>query len=203
MLLNKDKAYIIDGFVFKNYIHLTDKELKLVLEWRNDDSVRTKMYNPQPISFDNHVRFVKGLINREDCMYWIVSVDGLYIGTTNITHINIEEKSCELGYLLSPDKVGSGYGYDFAIARQKLLHELGIRYAYGNMRSDNIQAILISEYFGSKKEGIQYMNIMGEMVKFYNYKRDIAEAQKELCNRDMDGFVTFYKKRIKELRNEI
>ena len=53
---NQDLNY--GDFHFKNYVNLTLDEKSMVLEWRNDESIRKWMYDKEVIELQNHLSFL-------------------------------------------------------------------------------------------------------------------------------------------------
>lgn len=74
--IDKQKTYVSNGWTFKNFVMLSDEEVKNVWQWRNDESIRKWMYNSDIIPWDNHLKFIESLKNREDKYYWLVSDTG-------------------------------------------------------------------------------------------------------------------------------
>ena len=74
---------------------------RMVLDWRNSDSVRKWMRNPDKIGEPDHQRFVEKLKFDRDRHYFLVRDKGSDIGTINITRQNIHR--AEGGLLKNPD----------------------------------------------------------------------------------------------------
>lgn len=200
MNIDKNKIYEVGEFSFKNYIHLTEEEKRMVLDWRNDDSVRFKMYNSDVIPLENHLAFIDSLNKREDCYYWLVYKQDNPFGTVNIIHVDNTTSSCESGYLVDPELAGNGDGFEFAKARLQLWEQIGVKSLFGSIRIDNVQAIILTEYLGAKQIGSKYIEIQGERVLFLEYKNDLTETFKNSFNElNVKGLVRYYKNRIKEL----
>ena len=82
---------------YKNFIYLTDNEKLLVLEWRNSDRIRTKMVNQEIIRLENHLKWLEGLKQREDCKYFLFYVNDNLVGTFCYNDIDLLNKSCSCG----------------------------------------------------------------------------------------------------------
>ena len=61
MFVERNKIYSVNGYSFINFINLNEEEVSLILEWRNNASIRRYMYNKDIISLENHISFVKSL----------------------------------------------------------------------------------------------------------------------------------------------
>lgn len=93
---------------FKNYKLMNDEEIKMVHEWRNSDRIRFKMINQDIIPFESHVKWVNNLKNRNDVEYYIVNIDGKYIGSVYFTDIDFVKQCAEWGYYVNDEGVGYG-----------------------------------------------------------------------------------------------
>lgn len=80
--------------ILKDFIHLTQEEIKLVLKWRNDKSI-AKFMKTQNISLEEHLNFLSSLKTNETKKYFLVYDDENVIGV--IDFINITKLSCEFG----------------------------------------------------------------------------------------------------------
>lgn len=108
------------NLLFKNFTQISDEESALVLQMRNSDAVRLKMYNQSIISLKNHKKWIQSLAERSDCQYFLVFADSKPIGVVDFT--SITRDSCEWGYYLSPNMQLSGFG--------ALLEYYAIKYAF-------------------------------------------------------------------------
>ena len=94
---------------FMNFTQLGKEEKELVLDWRNCDSIRAQMYNKDIIPLEFHLAFIKRLENREDVYYWLVyNEKGTPIGVFDVTRVDKEKDFVEVGYYLSPKRLGDG-----------------------------------------------------------------------------------------------
>ncbi|MCV3443959.1 UDP-4-amino-4,6-dideoxy-N-acetyl-beta-L-altrosamine N-acetyltransferase [Campylobacter sp. IFREMER_LSEM_CL1097] len=80
--------------ILKDFIHLTQEEIKLVLKWRNDESI-AKFMKTQNISLEVHLNFLSSLKTNATKKYFLVYDDENIIGV--IDFINITKLSCEFG----------------------------------------------------------------------------------------------------------
>ncbi|EAL3888372.1 UDP-4-amino-4,6-dideoxy-N-acetyl-beta-L-altrosamine N-acetyltransferase [Campylobacter lari] len=80
--------------ILKDFIHLNQEEIKLVLKWRNDESV-AKFMKTQNITLKEHLSFLSSLKTNTTKKYFLVYDDKIIIGVINF--INITNNSCEFG----------------------------------------------------------------------------------------------------------
>lgn len=80
--------------VLKDFIHLNQEEIKLVLKWRNDESI-AKFMKTQNITLKEHLSFLSSLKTDTTKKYFLVYDSKQAIGV--IDFINITKLSCEFG----------------------------------------------------------------------------------------------------------
>ncbi|MBX2078140.1 UDP-4-amino-4,6-dideoxy-N-acetyl-beta-L-altrosamine N-acetyltransferase [Campylobacter peloridis] len=80
--------------ILKDFIHLTQDEIKLVLRWRNDEKIAKFMKNTN-IELDEHLNFINKLKQDNTKKYFLVFENDEPIGV--IDFININKISCEFG----------------------------------------------------------------------------------------------------------
>lgn len=143
---------------FKNFTQLTEEEKKLVWEWRNHESIRSWMYNKDIIEYDNHLQFISNLDNRKDAYYWLVfNEKEIPIGVFDITRVDYDKDFVEVGYYLSPKRLGDGL---------KLLKEclylvfnvLKIQNVYFGVHERNKNGMLLDEFLGCKFNQEEFLN---------------------------------------------
>jgi len=153
----------MDNIKLINFSDTTLKEKKLILEFRNDANIRKWMVNTQPISYENHLDYIKSLSSKNDVIYFLVKELDRYIGVINFTNI-INKQSAELGIYSNPNIKGKGtilltsiinYGFS-KFFLQKIIAQVLI---------DNQRAISLYNKFN-----------------FIEYKRDSQFIYMELTN---------------------
>lgn len=149
-MINIDKhiLYSHGSYTFKNFVDLSKEDVEMVLDWRNDSSIRQFMYNRDIISLPDHVEYVNSLNNRCDRFYWMVLRDNESIGVVDITDVDAQNAKAELGYYMSPQKKNSGIGLDFVCSLLYFLFERGIASLFGNVDANNKSALVLDEYLG-------------------------------------------------------
>ncbi|EEU8399941.1 UDP-4-amino-4,6-dideoxy-N-acetyl-beta-L-altrosamine N-acetyltransferase [Campylobacter lari] len=80
--------------ILKDFIHLNQEEIKLVLKWRNNESI-AKFMKTQNITLKEHLSFLSSLKTNTTKKYFLVYDDKIIIGVINF--INIANNSCEFG----------------------------------------------------------------------------------------------------------
>ena len=154
--IDKTKTYCVSDYCYKNFAILSDDEVRLVWEWRNDARIREWMTNHEEIPFENHLRFIESLKGRTDKYYWLVYKGNMPIAVLDIIDIDYEKEETEPGYYLNPSLLNSGEGlffnYNF---RNFLFNELGFECVKGNIKVGNNRAYTLSTFYGVKAIGLE------------------------------------------------
>ena len=145
MKIDKSKLYIIDNYVFKNFVNLTEQEKIMVWEWRNSEGIRKWMTNTETIPLENHLKFVDSLSHRDDLYYWMVYKDNNPLGVVDISSINRDNDSSETGYYLNPDYLDLGAGFEFFYYFKLFIHDsLSISKTRGLMLKGNTNSFILN-----------------------------------------------------------
>lgn len=137
---------------FKNFVNLTDEEIKLVHTERNKSVIRGKMYNQNEIPFESHREWISGLKNRSDCKYFLVFLDENPVGVVDF--IDITETSCESGSYLFESYLGSGYGI--------VLEKLSVDYIFEKLGLVQLNIAVLE----SNK------NVYKNHMKYFGFRRE-------------------------------
>lgn len=129
-----------------NFTDLTLEEKKRVLHWRNDESIRKWMYNKSLITLEDHLHYIDSLKGRSDRVYFLVRDGYKEIGVIDLTSIDPEKASAEIGLYARPGLKGVGdilmksiIEYGFNVLKLKVL--------YSNVYTDNMKAINLYKKF--------------------------------------------------------
>ena len=114
MQIDRTNTIEVGLYSYKNFVTLNKRQIDSVWEWRNHPDIRKYMYNSDIISYENHLRFLEALFEREDVAYWLVAKGERVVGVTNLTSIDLKTSRAELGYYIIPDMLNSGIGLEFA-----------------------------------------------------------------------------------------
>lgn len=108
-----DNSFTTENFKFVNYTMLTTEQLRVLLNGRNSPEVRKWMYNPEPISWEEHLNYVEFLKTRDDRIYWAIFYDNEIIGSECLNPYEPNTKVGVLGKFLFPEFQGKGLGGKF------------------------------------------------------------------------------------------
>lgn len=174
--IDKNKEYVIEDFVYTNYINLSHLQKMAIFEARNMPIVREKMYNTEPLLLESHLSFIDSLNNRNDRYYWYITKDDKYVGSFNVTDINEEECSCESGIFFKDTSLkGMNCNIRLAFNTICFMFEcLGMEKVVGYVKEGNTFNIQMNNFFGFEKEGCAngYEKISMNKTKFLTIDRE-------------------------------
>lgn len=187
---NQDLNY--GDFHFKNYVNLTLDEKSMVLEWRNDESIRKWMYDKEVIELQNHLSYIESLKNKTDRAYWLViNSQGEAIGSVSVTDLDEVKNSGEIGYYTKPDIQIPGYA--FVDACYHLFFDiLDIGRMICTVDNNNKGAKTLDSYFGCAFDKV--ITVKGNN---YCYSNNLT---KELFNSKTSYSFSDYVKYVKTCR---
>lgn len=200
MQIDKTITYRVSDYTFINFINLDEDLIKQVWQWRNAPEIREYMYNKEIIPLENHLRFVQSLRARDDVAYWLVRKGEEPIGVTNLTDINIEESSAELGYYMLPSKQNSGLGLEFAYNNFLFVFDTEIQCnsLHGAIHRSNINALVLDSYLGCDIKTEQLREPDKEFISFSASKdKFLAEAEGK---NDMRAFISYVRAHRKDFQ---
>lgn len=116
----------------KDFIHLDEKEISLVWQWRNDKKI-SQFMKTKYIDFQEHLNFIIALKKDRSKKYFLVFKEDEAIGV--IDFINITQDSCEFGLYAKPNLKGVG---------QILMQEIK-KYAFEILKIKELKACVFKQ----------------------------------------------------------
>lgn len=187
------EGYFVNEYRYKDFTTLNEKEKEMVLEWRNTESVRKWMYNKEVIDLESHLRFIKGLSQRDDRYYWLVfDNQNNPVGTLNVTNVDRNSDRAELGLYMNPASETMGYFfvrecYNF------FFNVLDINHLYCSVAPDNTSAMLLDQFFGcvfSKEKYVEDGGVKELYLVSDNLTKEVFNGKN---NRSFRDYITFVK----------
>lgn len=160
-------------------------DLKKILTWRNNLSIRSKMLNQKKISYNNHLKWFKSLSNKNDQKSYLIYYKEIQIGAAFIKDINFTNKSCTWGYYIGE----SSFRYLALLVEYKFLdlmfNKINIRKIWGETISSNKGVLKIHKTLGFKIEGIfkkhiKVKNKYEDIIFTSLFKNDWRASKKNL-----------------------
>ena len=102
MISLKDN-FSVGNIKIENFLNLSIEKKKMVLGWRNHESIRKWMYSDTIISTQEHADFLSDLIRDENNFYWVVENEvGFFLGTISLNKIDFQNKHAYIGIYANP-----------------------------------------------------------------------------------------------------
>ena len=140
---------MLEEYLLIDFVDLNMDEKRMVLDWRNDSSIRKWMNNQEEITLEKHLNFLDSLKDDDTKRYFLVREGNRYIGVVDFINIDRETKECEIGLYANPfDKV-SGVG--------RVLGKICLDYAFEELKVDRLKL----EVFGDNKKALKLYNYLG------------------------------------------
>lgn len=141
--------------VIKNYICLNKKDSILIWESRNCSDVVKQMVNNKKISQIEHQKFMISLKSQNDkdhCSkkryYWAIFRNYKFVGSINLTNIDLKNSICTSGAYLNSNFVGSGYGMLIIYIQHFIAFEIfNILKIESIVEVNNKKALRINKFF--------------------------------------------------------
>ncbi|RTJ43012.1 UDP-4-amino-4,6-dideoxy-N-acetyl-beta-L-altrosamine N-acetyltransferase [Campylobacter jejuni] len=118
--------------IYKDFITLNLDELKLIWQWRNDESISQFMLN-KSIKFEEHLNFIEQLKTSKDKKYFLLFKEKQAFGV--IYFNNITNQTCEFGLYAKPRLKSVG---------QVLMNEI-INYAFEILKIKSLKACVFKQ----------------------------------------------------------
>lgn len=140
--------------IIYNLRPMEEKDLQLVLEWRNSDRVRHFMYNDSLISFSEHRAWFRMIQNDPSCIYLIFEINTAPVGLVNLTKIDPQNLNCMMGFYVGRENCPKGTGTKMGeLALRYAFNKIGIRKILGEVLVFNEPSIHFFLKLGFREEG--------------------------------------------------
>lgn len=133
---------------------LTDDQVPLILNWRNEPRVRQNMYTTHLISEVEHIAWWEKIKNRADTKYYLFERGGSPYGVVAFTQIDLVSKHAMWAFYTAPDAPkGTGSLMEY-LALEHAFNVLLLNRLYCEVLSFNKPVIRLHKKFGFEQEGI-------------------------------------------------
>lgn len=163
------------------------KDLKKILAWRNNLFIRSKMLNQKKISYNNHLKWFKGLQNSSNQKSYIIYYKKNQIGLASIKEVNSENKTCTWGYYIGE----SSFRYLALLVEYKFIdlifNKINVRKIWGETISSNKIILKIHKVLGFKIEGtfkkhVKVKNKYEDIIFTSLFKKDWNMSKKKILS---------------------
>lgn len=133
---------------------IDESDLPLILNWRNQESIREVMFNSDMILWEQHSQWFNKLRKSDSAISKVFYFDDIPYGVLNITQIDPVNNTCEWGFyigsLTAPKGMGTILGYT---ALNYIFQELHIRKLSAQVFEFNNKSINCHNKMGFTQEG--------------------------------------------------
>lgn len=130
-----------------NYTSLGEGIHREILALRNSERIRAVSINKSIIDFESHIKWVRGLAERDDCRYYAVLQNEAYLGTVSLTLIDREKGDLEWGVAFKESAlfVPSLIIYEMI---EKVFLEMKMKTISLTVQADNHKVVEMNKKFG-------------------------------------------------------
>lgn len=132
-----------------------ERDLELLVRWRNDPQNRRYVFTPLPISAGGQKKWYEGLLsNREKVLFMVDNLEGKPVGMIGVDHIDWRNQECEAGPIVfDPAERSHGYAEEaLALLIDFAFHELNMHRMYAFCYPFN-GVIDWGKWYGFREEG--------------------------------------------------
>ncbi|MDH2608039.1 UDP-4-amino-4,6-dideoxy-N-acetyl-beta-L-altrosamine N-acetyltransferase [Acinetobacter baumannii] len=160
------------------------KDAEMILTWRNQDSVRTNMYNHDIIELDAHLKWFNSILVNDTCRYFIYEQNNTPLGVLSFNDIDFKNKKASWAFY-SGDTTVRGIGSEMEqLALDYAFNELDLNKLCCEVLEFNFAVVNFHRKFGFKMEGIKKQDYYRD-GKFYDiyqlalFKKDYQKIQSQ------------------------
>jgi UDP-4-amino-4,6-dideoxy-N-acetyl-beta-L-altrosamine N-acetyltransferase len=165
---------------------IEERDLAMVLGWRNSDRIRACMYTDHMISPDEHRAWFEALQLPDAACTLVFEIGSRPVGVVNASRIDRINGTCHWGFYLGEGDLprGSGMALGF-LGLQYLFGTLGMREVVGEAFASNCASVRFHEKLGFRRVGLLAAKTLKngcyeDVVVFTLCSADWALGSKEL-----------------------
>jgi UDP-4-amino-4,6-dideoxy-N-acetyl-beta-L-altrosamine N-acetyltransferase len=167
---------------------MEEKDLEMVLKWRNSDHVRANSLNNQIITLDEHRSWFEKVKHSSDAICMIFECNRKILGVVNLTNIDKKNNKCKWGFYLGEEDLPKGTGTVMGyLGLEFAFDEIGFRKITGEVLAFNTRSIQFHEKLGFVEEArlirhILINNNYEDIVIFSLFDQDWQDNKPRLFN---------------------
>lgn len=90
-------------------VKIKESDCEITYKWAKDEIVRKYAFQKNMIDWESHSKWFNGKLRDENCLYYILYVGGLKVGSVRLD-IDNQKETGTISYLIDPLFHGKGYG---------------------------------------------------------------------------------------------
>ena len=133
----------------------TMNDMDLIYEWANDPLVRANSFKTENILYEDHVKWFNSIMLDDTVVQFVLMEDDMPVGQIRL---NIKGSEAEIGYSISDDCRGQGYGNKILdLVSQEVKEKYPyIRKLVAKVKPDNMASRVLFEKKGYKLKYAYY-----------------------------------------------
>ena len=166
-----------------------ERDLELLLSWRNSERIRANMYTSHLISPAEHRAWFERLSREPDAFAFLFEADRRPLGVVNLNHLDWRNRRCHWGFYLGETDAPPGSGTRMAyLALLHIFEELKLQKVIGEAFPFNSASIAYHRKLGFSQEGHfvehvlkdgSYLDILSFALLSHDWPRVKAELEKK------------------------
>lgn len=169
---------------------IDEKDLDMVLRWRNSERIRHNMFTDRVITADEHNKWFNKIKPDSETKCLIFECKGRSVGVVTFTGIDEINNRCHWGFYLGetdmPPGIGSIMGF---LALEHAFLKLRVRKVCSEVLAFNKASINLHKKLGFIEEG----RLKGHVLKHGKYEDVIifalSEDEWQLRKKQIEGFI--------------
>lgn len=167
-----------------------ERDLELLLTWRNSERIRANMYTSHLITAVEHKAWFERLARDGDAFAFVFEDHGRPLGIVNLNHLDWRNKRCHWGFYLGETDAPPGSGTRMAyLALTQVFDVLMLNKVIGEAFSFNAASIAYHKKLGFAQEGHlaehvlkdgSYLDILSFALLSRDWPRVKAELERKL-----------------------
>lgn len=131
-----------------------ERDLELLLSWRNSERIRANMYTDHVITWEEHRSWFERLTRDKESFAFVFEAEGRPLGVVNLNHMDRANNRCHWGFYLGETDAPKGSGTRMAyLALRHVFEELKLHKVIGEALAFNSASIAYHEKLGFSREG--------------------------------------------------
>jgi len=131
-----------------------ERDLELILVWRNSERIRSSMYTDHVITREEHLRWFERLQSERLAHSLIFEISRKSVGIVNVSRVDRVNNTCHWGFYVGETDAPRGCGTIMGFLGLEYIFEtLNIRKVIGEAFVFNHASIVFHEKLGFSREG--------------------------------------------------
>jgi UDP-4-amino-4,6-dideoxy-N-acetyl-beta-L-altrosamine N-acetyltransferase len=133
---------------------IEERDLPLVLAWRNSDRIRRNMYTDHVISPDEHAAWFRRLRKESPPVFLVFEHAGVPAGAVNISGRDLKDNRCNWGFYIAREDAPKGCGMAMGyLGLEHIFESMNIRKLIGEAFAFNRASVAFHQKLGFVQEG--------------------------------------------------